>query len=288
MKEKLEYIIVKSLLWIFSFLPKKTLYATTWFIAMLFFRFGTKRRKLTLANLKLAFDDKSTKEIYELAKKCYENIGITVAEIILMLQNRIDLDTLINNKTQALNQLQELTKDAKHGAIFVTAHFSNWELGALFLAKNGYPMTAIGRAGNNTYIEKTLTTPFRQKFGSTNVHKDNAILKIVKTLKTGGYAGLLIDQKAGGGMSMQARFFGMAADTTTSVAMLKLKYNPRIIPLFLTRENDGTYTIRITTCKRGADATLESLTQEYNDILEAVIRTYPEQWFWMHNRWRIA
>lgn len=255
---------------------------------MAFFKFEKRRSTLTLKNLALAFPEKSPQERYELAKKSYESLSITLAEIIMMLNEKIDFEKKITNKEDVLAKLNKLTKDKKNGVIFVTAHFSNWELLAQFLPKNGYPMTAIGRRGNNHLIEENFTTPFREKFGNTNVYKENAILKLVKTLKSGGYTGLLIDQKSGGPTSIKSQFFRHTADTTSSVATLKLKFNPIIIPMFIARELDGSYTLILKECEDKQNSSIESLTQKYNDILEEVIRAYPEQWFWMHNRWRLV
>lgn len=287
-KEKIEYAVVKFFVWFLGLLPNKTIYKITYFVAMVFFRLEKRRSTLTIKNLTLAFPDKSKEEIYNLAKKSYESLSMTLAEIIMLLNDKINLEDKILNQEVTLEKLKALTKEKKNGVVFVTAHFSNWELLAQFLPKNGYPMMGIGRKGNNQLIEDNFTTPFREKYGNTNIHKKNAILKIVKVLKKNGCIGLLIDQKAGSDEGIKASFFGEPADTTTSVATLKLKFNPIIIPMFIARESDGNYSLIIKDTKEEENSTIESLTQEYNDILEEVIKAYPEQWFWMHNRWRLA
>lgn len=288
MREKIEYFVVKFLIAFLGFLPKNIIYKVTYCIAILFFKFEKRRSTLTIKNFTLAFPEKSQEEIHTLAKKCYESLSVTLAELIMLLNHKIDINNLIKNKDEALNVLHNLTKGRQNGVVFVTAHFSNWELLAQFLPTNGYSMLGIGRRGNNALIEENITTPFREQYGNTNIHKRNAILKIVKTLKQNGYVGLLIDQKAGKNESVKASFFGHEADTTSSVALLQIKYNPIIIPMFIAREEDGLYRIIIREITPLENPSIESLTQYYNDILEEVIKMYPEQWFWMHNRWRIA
>jgi KDO2-lipid IV(A) lauroyltransferase len=295
MKETIEYYIVKIFVWIIGLLPKRVLYGTLKFIGSLFFKYEKRRSTLTKRNLKLAYPQKSDEEIETLAKQAYESVAITIAEIILMINDKLNFDEMLNDKKEALEKLQKYTKDAKNGVIIITAHFSNWEFAAQFLPRNGYPMIAIGREGNNKLIEKNFTTPFRERYGNTNIYKDKAMMHIVKGLRNSKNIGLLIDQKSGGKSSIKAKFFGKDADTTTSIATLKLKYNPIILPIFMPRDQNGKYTPLIlkpieyiATEEEDKTKKIELITQKYNDIFEEVIKTYPEQWFWMHNRWRLS
>ena len=293
-KEKIEYYIVRSLIFLSSILPKSLIYKFFDISSMLFYRFGKRRSTLTKKNLKLAYPEKNQAQIEQLAMQAYKNIGITIAEIILLFNDRLNINELISNKNEVLKKLQDITKDAKHGTIFIAAHFSNWELAAQFLPLNGFPVTAVGRKGNNELIEKNITTPFREKYGNKNIHKKNAVLKIVKALKNNKNIGILIDQKAGSNESVKVNFFGKPADTVNSIAILKLKYDPIILPIFAQRQNDGRYKIVVydpvdyTASKESnKEEKIKKMTQRYNDILEDMIRKSPEQWFWMHNRWRL-
>jgi KDO2-lipid IV(A) lauroyltransferase len=106
--------------------------------------------------------------------------------------------------------------------------------------------------------------------------------------------GLLIDQKSGGSHSAKVDFFGKPAETTLSVASLKLKLDPLIVPIFVVRESDGLYELVIhDPVEYIADEIedhqkkLEAMTLKYNKVIEDIIRKYPSQWFWMHNRWRL-
>ena len=294
LRDKIEYYSVKIFIYLLGLLPKSILYKILKFIAKLFFILEKRRSKLTLINLKAAYPDKDEEEIKKLALGSYESVAITLAEIILMLQDRINLDDMVENPSEFLQKMKQFTKDAKNGVILITGHFSNWELLAKFLAFHGYPLVVIGREGNNKLIEKNITTPFREKYGNRNIYKRNALLWIIKTIKKGKIVGLLYDQKAGGRNSVKVNFFNLPADTTTSIANLKLKFNPKIIPIFFAREKNGKYTpiiyepIEYTASEEEThEKKIEKMTQKYNDILEEVVRAYPKQWFWMHNRWRL-
>ena len=293
MKDKLEYFAVKFLVYVANLLPQNFAYSLMKFISRTIFNFEKRRRELTLKNLSLAFKEKDDKEIRKLAVQAYENVAITVSEILFMINDKLDLDSMITNKDEVIKKLNNLKLD--RGIIFITGHFGNWELMAHFLAKNGYPMIVIGRKGNNELIENHFTTPFREKYGNKNVYKKNALISMVKTLKRSKNIGFMADQKAGGSSSIKVNFFSHPADTVSTIAFLKLKYNPLIIPTFAIREKDGKYKIEIfepveyiaDECENEKDK-IAKMTQKYNDILETVIRKYPEQWFWMHNRWRLA
>jgi len=294
-KDKIEYYSVKIFIYLLGLLPKFVLYKILKFIARLFFRLEKRRSKLTLINLKAAYPNKDEEEIKKLALSSYESVATTLAEIILMLQDKINLDDMVENPSEFLQKIERYTKNAKNGTIIITGHFSNWELSAEFLALHGYPLIVIGREGNNKLIEKNITTPFREKYGNKNIYKKSALLGIIKTIKRGKTVGLLYDQKAGGKNSVKVDFFNLPADTTKSIAELKLKFNPKILPIFFAREKSGKYTPiiyepieYIADEEEVYEKKIEKMTQKYNAILEEVVRAYPEQWFWMHNRWRLV
>jgi len=275
-------------------MPRSVIYGLMKGVSRSLSHLDGKRRELTVRNLSMAFPEKTDAEIAALSKEVYDALSRTVAEILLMFAGRLDIDEMISNKEEAIEKLQAIKAHSEHGIIVVTAHFSNWELAAHFLAKHGLPMLAIGREGNNKLIDKNITIPFREKYGNEAVSKDKAMLAMAKALKKGRYVGLLIDQKSGHVNSAKVNFFGRPAETTLSVAMLKEKFDPLVIPIFVVREEDGRYKMII---EEPIDYTAEeigekeqklaAMTQCYNDAIESVVRQYPSQWFWMHNRWRI-
>lgn len=291
----LEYAIVKGVLLLTKLLPKSAIYGLCKALAALIFHIDPKRRYITLTNLERAHMGDTEAKRLILAKKIYESVGILVAEIFLMMQNRLNLDAMVSNYDEAIAIIDNLFKTRERGTLFLTAHFGNWELLAHFVAKHGYPLLVISRKGNNSLIEERLTTPFRKLYGNDLAYKEQAISAIVKTLKRKGIAGMLIDQKAGGPNSVQTTFFGNSVDTVTSTALLKLRYDPAVVPLFMARQRDGRYKMIMGSCAEidlpdtlSNDEKIARLTQHYNDIIEEVVRAYPEQWFWMHDRWRIS
>ncbi|MDR1460542.1 MAG: lysophospholipid acyltransferase family protein [Campylobacteraceae bacterium] len=292
--QRVEYFIVIFFLKLSKFIPSPFVFSMFNFFGITFFWILKKRRILTISNLTKAYPQKNKREIFALAKACFKSVALTVAEIILIINDKKNIDDFLINKDEVLKIIANITKGNKKGIIFITAHFGNWEILSHFMAMNGYPVIAIGREGDNILIEKNLTKPFREKYGNQNTYKNEAMRKMVKTLRNGGNVGLLIDQKAGSTNSALTNFFGIECRTTTSVANMKLKYDPLVIPLFAKREKNGKYKIIFygaadykTEEKQSEEEKIKAMTQYYNDILERAVREAPEQWFWMHNRWKI-
>ena len=290
MREMMEYYFVKFLIFLASIMPKSLVYKIFKFISILLFKIDKKRRKLTIKNLTLSFVEKNELEIENLAKQSYIELSKTVAEIILIINRQLDINSLVTNAEEAVEKLSRYKNDG--AKVYITAHFSNWELLAQFMAINGFTLTGIGRRGNNELIEDNITTPFRQMNGNKNIYKKNAIMQMIKVIKQNDSLGLLVDQKAGHQNSVRTTFFGRDVMTTTSVAMLKLKYNPILLPIFITRDESGRYSVVINDPIEyepvgNKNEDIKNITQLCNDAVEEIVKSYPSQWFWMHNRWKL-
>ncbi len=296
MKERCEYFTVKIFIYLFKILPVSWVYATLSWLGRLFFYLLKRRRELTIKNLAFAYGEIGRETKYrQTAKGVFLSIARTAAETILIFNDRYDIDRHIKNKELVLERIKRLFAQGNENVLLISAHFGNWELLAHFMAMHGYPALVVGRAGDNKLIETEVTTPFRQKFGNRNVHTRKAMREMAKALRDGQHVGLLFDQKAGKTDRVMCTFFGKECDTTRTVAALKLKYDPLIVPGFARRCDDGDYEILIgdPISYRGEDKEdkeqkIAAMTQRYNDVLEKVVRSAPEQWFWVHNRWRIG
>ena len=255
-------------------------------VTLIFYHMSKRRREITKENLKNAFPDKSQSDIELLSKEVYISLSETISEILFMLADTFDIDEAVINKEEALDRLKALQEEGTVGRIVMTAHFSNWELAAHFLAKHGYPMLAVGREGDNQEIDQRLTLPFREKYGNRSVYKKRAAIAILKTLKRGDIVGVLIDQKVSREDGVKVQFFERDVYTTSIVAIMKQKLNVMVVPIFLPRVGRGKYKLIVgDPIRENSDVT--TMTQCYNDAIEEVVRAYPEQWFWMHNRWKV-
>lgn len=290
MRDKIEYFIVVFFIKISKILPQKVVFKILKLCSILLFYILPNRRKIAIFNLQNALN-LNENEAKILAKKNFIEISKSVAEILLLLVGKMGLDEQIENGKEALNKLKNIVGENKNGIIFVTAHFGNWEYLAHYFGTHGYQTAIIGRKGNNELIENRITTPFRKKFGNDLIYKDDAMMKMVRTLKSGGNVGILTDQK-GDRNSVETTFFGRVCTTTKSVASLHLKFNSVIVPIFAKRLENSKFEIIIEKfpeipANLSKDEAEKFITQKCNDIFENVVRSAPEQWFWMHNRWRV-
>ncbi len=287
-----EYYAVKSTLGIAAILPRKWLYALMKGVSLLFYHLSKRRRNITIDNLAHAFPQMSSEGIKSLSRQVYIELSKTVSDIILLLVGHLDIDEMVENHEEAIAYLKRLKIDYPKGFVFMGAHFSNWELPPLFASKYGFPMVVIGREGDNKLIDQKIIIPFRTTYGNKAVYKKKAGIAMIRELKKSGTVGVLIDQKVNKENGFLVNFFGREAFTTNSIAMLKLKLDPAIIPISMPRVSEGRYRLNIGDplayrADEIEDETekLLSMTTQYNIALEEIIRAHPAQWFWMHDRW---
>ena len=287
-----EYFSVKALIGIIALLPRSWVYGTMKGISLLFYRLVKRRREITYDNLQHAFPDMQKDALTNLTRQVYIELSITISDILLMLTGRLDMDEMVENYDEALAKLEALRGESHHGVIFMGAHFSNWELPPLFASKHGFPMTVIGRKGDNLLIDQKIVIPFRAKYGNQTAYKKKAGISMMRALKKGGTVGLLIDQKVNKENGFLVPFFGRGAFTTHAVAMMKRKSNPTIIPISMPRTAKGKYRLEIDESIEyqagevvNEDEKLLKMTELYNKALEKIIRAHPAQWFWVHDRW---
>ncbi len=263
----MEYLLVRGLLGLGRVLPKRALYGLFEGVADLLYLADGRRRRLTIDNLQKAGLDP------KLARSSYRQIAKTVAEIVLMWHGRFDFGSIEG-------EIEFRTDKPK---ILVLSHFGNWEALGHFMALQGYKGVGVGREGNNKLIERYITRPFRTMYGNRQVYKEGAMKHLIKALKNGENIGLLIDQKAGRA-GVDTMFFGRPCKTVPTIALLARRFDVEVVPLFLAREGDRFRLIQKEFECEGCDDA--AFTQKLNDILEEVVREYPDQWFWMHNRWK--
>jgi KDO2-lipid IV(A) lauroyltransferase len=293
MKQYFEYFVVKSFIILAKILPNSLVYTLFKYISILFFYISKKRRVLTCENIKRAFKDMECGEVKKLALESFVGVSRTIAEIMMLINNKIDIDKMLINKDELVEYLKKY--DVKNRAsIIMTAHYGNWEVMAKVAAKLGYPLLTISRRGDNGLIEEKISKPLREMFGNKNAYKEGAIAAIVKAFKKKHLVAILIDQSSNHVEGVKGKFFGSEVYSVSSVAKLKLKYDPLILPIYVKRVENGRYKLRFfEPVEYKADEfeneeeKIVAITQKYNDILQTAIEESPKDWFWMHDRWKI-
>jgi KDO2-lipid IV(A) lauroyltransferase len=258
------------------------------FLSIAFYHIIPGRRLITLSNIKKAFPDKEMDEIQSIAKGVYRNMAIVAAEFADLpfwtketIGKIVEIDGL-EHCTDALAK--------ERGLLFFGAHFGNWELQAIATAMLLKPGTIIYRPLDNTVLEN-LVTWVRQSTGNIAISKKLAMLQMLRILKHNGIIGILIDQNMAQSEGVFVDYFGMSACTTTSLAQLALHTGAPVIPAFMIRQDNGHYRFilgpEVDVINTGdLNKDIVENTRNFTAIIEDMVRKYPDQWLWVHQRWK--
>jgi len=250
-----------------------------------------RERNKTLANLKRAFGaTKTDKQIWQLGLKVFENMALSACDFILF--PRFDFAEikrlLIENEIDKLGTIEE--RQGK-GGIIVTAHIGNWELLAATVVAHGYNGFVLGRRlrydkYNDAVIE------LRESQNVHTYYRDRSPKELLQRLKKGVMLGILPDQDITEVDGVFVDFLGMPAYTPTGPAKLAITAKVPIIVAFMLREGtdyrfkiDRIIDTQVNSNESKEDAILR-ITQEWSHSIEECIKKYPEQWVWVHNRWK--
>lgn len=293
-REKTEYLLLKGLIVCLKPIPSKMVISIFRLFGALFFLTGFRRRNLTLANLELAFPEKSRKERIGIAWRSFLNMAEFASDSFLILAGKLTPEeiTAMVDGTQ-LEKYQALRSTSVTGAIHITGHLGNWELLAQYAALKGLKSCIVVRERDNRLIDEKIVMPLRTRYGNRIFYKKNAMLNTVKSLKRGEAVAFLIDQKINRKEGVPVPFFGREVLAVASCAEIYIRFNPLAVPVFLIKTAPRQYKLLIGDAIEWKDdgspheKQVQKLTQRYQRIIEEMIRKYPDQWFWMHNRWRL-
>jgi KDO2-lipid IV(A) lauroyltransferase len=255
---------------------------------------AVSRRRITMKNLGIAYPEMSIKERRRIARKAYDHFGQLIAESAMVLCQKIrreDLPGMVDGSE--LPKLQAMEAGTEKGILFLTGHLGNFELLAHYtgcqMKKGG---VVIFRQGTNRLIDDRIVTPLRESFGNRAVYKRRALPQIVRTLRSGQHVGMLIDIKTNRREGVPSVFFGKPTLSMKSSAYLQAKLNVPVVALSMVRIAPKKYKLVVLDPilwkddGRPFDEQVADLTQRHHAAIETLIRQHPEQWLWMHDRWK--
>jgi KDO2-lipid IV(A) lauroyltransferase len=285
------YFIARLVIAFFRVIPRAAGAAVIRLLATVFYYLDARHRHIADVNLRIAFPEMPRRRRNAIARRSFQNAGMNLLEI-----SRLDTLTPENiagladyDKAAGLdNYRAALSRD--RGILYLTGHFSSWELLPTAHALHGYPLSFTTRPLDNTRLEKYLRR-VRESKGNTVIYKKDSARRILKELKAGRAVGVLMDHNVSPAEGIFAEFFGIPAATSTGVALLALRTGAPVLPGYLTPQRDGRYVIKflppvdmVLTGDTAED--LRVNTQRLNDVLEQIIREQPESWLWGHKRWK--
>jgi len=271
-----------------NLIPLKVSMAIADFLGKMAFRIVGKHREIAISNLDtvLKGDHASNARI---AKRVFSNLAKNGAEWIKLSSlepNRID--DLVT-EFQGAEFLDDALSEGK-GAVILGFHFGNWEMLGIYLRHKGYDGAVIVR---RIYFHKydKIITNMRRRFSVQGIYRDESPKKMLRVLKNGGVLGVLADQDVDSVDGVFVDFFGKPAYTPTAPVKLAMTAKAKIIPAFVIRKPDNTHKIVLEkpidpVSENKTEEDVKRYTQAWTDVLEKYVRQYPEQWVWVHRRWK--
>ena len=248
-----------------------------------------RSRKIIKENISTAFSNLSKNEKDNIIKSMWKNYGFVFAEYIFMKKFRLDEFSRPHISIQGKEILNEVIKSGEP-VIFISGHFANFELMAMELEKKNINLCAIYRPLNNFLINPFMVSIRKKYICRNQIKKGLAGTKdAIEFLKKKYSIALMVDQRLG--ESERYPFFSKSAHTTTLPAQLALKYNCKIIPIYLERNQDNFFKMEILNpidIEKTNDAEKDkiNITIKINQIIESMIKRNPGQWIWTHGRWK--
>jgi KDO2-lipid IV(A) lauroyltransferase len=280
-------------------------YAVADFLAWAIYRFVKRRREVALENVRAAFPELASDPAAadRLVRVMYRHFCRAAAEL-----------ALLPRKLQLTNWRKHLTIDGRvlphllsnRAVLMVTAHFGNWEMAGFALGRLGFKSYAIARVLDNPHLER-FALKFRQRTGQVILYKNDDFDRITEALKAGGKVATLADQDAGE-RGVFVDFFGRPASTHKAIALMALEFDAVMVVIGVPRVPRADYPQRpdhdpasqldrlfyAVKCADVIDprdyakdpGAVKAITARYTAALEKLIRDHPEQYFWLHRRWK--
>ena len=243
-----------------------------------------RSKRLIQSNIKKVFPEIESVQLNKITSSMWNNYGRVFAEYVFMKNFR---NNQLNDNIKIIgNDILEEIKKNNQKVIFVSGHFSNFELMAMQIEKAGIKLAAIYRPLNNIFVNKIMERIRRKYICKTQIKKGIGGLKELLKLNKDGYStALMIDQRVSQGI--KSNFFNEKAYTTTIPAQLVKKFKIPVVPIFIERYEGIKFKMTVfKPIKFDENQTIEDITNQLNKILEKMIISEPNFWIWSHNRWK--
>ena len=280
------FLLLESFLML---LPKSFRKAFFSFLAKIAYYITPKYRKIVRQNLDFAFDGTmSDAEIEAITKYSFKNLLFNFLH--LMELRHMSHETLAKKVTIQNKEAVEKVHKEGRAVIYVTTHYSSWELGGASIGAFIEPLGAVYKKMKNSLYE-TWVLDARARFGNTNLEKSKVVKPLIKLIKSGKASGLLIDTNINQREGTLVNFMGKPIRQVTTPAYLARKFNAAIIPVTMRTDDDEHYTLMLfdeIPVEKTDDevADIQKATQLQADWLTQLITKEPKFWFWLHRRWK--
>ncbi|MBN1212371.1 MAG: lysophospholipid acyltransferase family protein [candidate division Zixibacteria bacterium] len=283
------YNLTRLLLFFFNIIPRRTAVFIGGWLGLAAWMLYSRDRFRILRHLSLVYKDRlSLKEKNIISRNFFINSGKNLADVIRFRKHyRTEIKPLVT--VEGLEYFDRAYK-AGRGLFGITGHIGNFELLAVHLADLGYKIAVIGREMYDNRLDKLLVDN-REAMGLTNIPTTDSPRKLLSWLKDGGAVGVLIDTDSFRVRGMFIPTFGRLSNTPVGQTIIGLKTGAAFLPMFCLRTVDNRYKIIIKPpidCipRDTSEEQVYLVTLKCTKALEEIINLFPDQWIWLHNRWR--
>ncbi|HTC40390.1 MAG TPA: lysophospholipid acyltransferase family protein [Candidatus Acidoferrales bacterium] len=289
MIERLQYAVAWAFVKTLGILPRPLARGVAAMAARLLLTLFPKLRRTAEFNLQLAFPEWTDAQRDAVMKKMKRNLGWMAAEFARLPQysaKNIENVVVLDGHENFL-----AGKSRGKGVVYLTGHIGAWELSSYAHALYGFPLHYMARPLDNEPLD-SLVNLYRGLSGNKRIYKNEAARTMLRVLKDGGTVGILADQNTMPGEGVFVDFFGVPACTTTGIARVALHTDAAVVPGYaFWDENLRKYRLRFeppVELIRTGDTERDILenTQRFTKVIEDIVRKYPEQWVWIHARWK--
>lgn len=285
----IEYALAWLLMKFFGLMPRTIAHRAAGIVAWLGFHLARRQRNAGFHNLRMAMPELSAQEHHRILRGSFENLARLLVEFSHFSElNKGNISRFVIH--DGLENYHEAVRRGR-GIIFMTAHFGAWELSSFAQSIYGYPLKFVVRPIDNPKVD-ALITRYRTLGGNVPIQRRSAGRDILKALRNNQAVGILFDQNTTSDEGVFVDFFGIPAATTPAIATFALRTGAAVLPGFLIWDEAlHTHRLRfdppvelINTGDLAHDVVQN--TARFNKILERYVREYPDQWLWIHRRWK--
>ena len=290
------------------------------------FNLASRHRALVYKQLAVSLELEDEREVEQLARRCFQNLGKNLIEFMQLPRmarigsenslpqesgvgtpshsgNTASQESGVGTPSHNGNTVSQISRIVSfeggeyiaqalaegNGAIILTGHFGNWELLAASIVAEGYTLRPLARRLRSKRLN-VLLNAYRERAGYTGIDRDGGIRGALRCLKQNALLGILadVDTKIDG---VFVDFFGRPAYTPYSPVAIALKTGAPILPTFIIRQPDDSHRVIVEpplALEQSGDKQHDFVvnTQKFTKVIESYVRLYPEQWVWMHERWK--
>ena len=289
MRQKLEYAPVWLIVKTIGALPRWLARAIGISIAWTVYFLHVRLRHVGMRNLALAFPEKSRRERARILRGEFTSLGRQLAEVCLFPKYTLEnVDKVV--VYDGFENFERALARGK-GVLFLTGHLGGWEVSSFMHSLHGHPLHIVMRSLDNVYLDRFMRH-YRTMHGNSTVDKDNFVRGLLSAMKKGETVGILMDTNMTPPQGVFVDFFGIPACTASGMARIALRTDAAVLPGFTVWDPKlRKYRLRfdppvqlIRTGDDDADAIAN--TALFTKVIEDYVRHYPDQWLWVHRRWK--